>query len=204
MENQELFDQILRLTRQPSIWFTAMINNLGRDEFSRPDNSRRLLRILSTSAQPISAGTIADILAIRPASVTQLIKKLVTDEYVERIKDAHDARIVLVQITDLGRQYLEERDAEREDFERDLFSVFDAKEREQFTKSLVKLNEHVGSESFIKAMTQHMDPRQRQLFAHLQKNNRRMNVHMARGMQHARRHMGHDEPWHDFFNDNLK
>lgn len=85
MDNTEIFDELTRLVHQPAIWVAARTLYGGQNQ--KPDNSRRLLRILAETTNHLTAGTIADILDIRPASVTQLIKKLETAKYVERVQD---------------------------------------------------------------------------------------------------------------------
>jgi len=187
MDNRELFDELNELVRQPGIWFTAMSLNSGRNS-QRPDNSRRLLRVLSTTKEPLTAGAIADILDVRPASVTMIIKKLEADDYVQRVKDENDARVVLVQITEAGLEHLQDLDETRENFESSVFDVFDEDEREQFGASLRKLNEHVSSDEFMQQMTDKMGRHQKQMYEHLQKSRNQMNNHLSRGLQHAAKH----------------
>ncbi|WP_257611811.1 MarR family winged helix-turn-helix transcriptional regulator [Oenococcus oeni] len=147
------------------MWFAAR-SFYGHGGNQRPDNSRRLLRVLAETDNNLTAGAIADILAIRPASVTQIIKKLENDEYIQRVRDESDARVVRVKITSKGRKQLELLEDKQSDFQTELFDVFDDDERQRFGESLRKLNEHVMSDEYLDNMRSKMDKHMRFGFDH--------------------------------------
>ncbi|EJO02631.1 MarR family winged helix-turn-helix transcriptional regulator [Oenococcus oeni] len=165
MNNKEIFEELATLARQPAIWFAAR-SLYGHGGNQRPDNSRRLLRVLAETDNNLTAGAIADILAIRPASVTQIIKKLENDEYIQRVRDESDARVVRVKITSKGRKQLELLEDKQSDFQTELFDVFDDDERQRFGESLRKLNEHVMSDEYLDNMRSKMDKHMRFGFDH--------------------------------------
>ncbi len=165
MNNKEIFEELATLARQPAIWFAARGFD-GHGGNQRPDNSRRLLRVLAETDNNLTAGAIADILAIRPASVTQIIKKLENDEYIQRVRDESDARVVRVKITSKGRKQLELLEDKQSDFQTELFDVFDDDERQRFGESLRKLNEHVMSDEYLDNMRSKMDKHMRFGFDH--------------------------------------
>ncbi|KRL35337.1 transcriptional regulator [Liquorilactobacillus uvarum DSM 19971] len=156
MNNKEIFEELTTLARQPAIWFVAR-SLCGHRGNQRPDNSRRLLRVLAETNNNLTAGAIADILAIRPASVTQIIKKLENRSYIQRVRDEDDARVVRVKITPEGRKELKLLDNKQTDFQTELFEVFDDNERERFGESLRKLNQHVMSDEYLAKMRNKMD-----------------------------------------------
>ena len=172
MEQKDILINLTELMRQPSLWFTMMSH--GQEHRQRPNNQRRLLRILSTSSQPITAGTIADILDIRPASVTQIIKKLEEGGRVERIKDQQDARIVLIKITQNGLDFLNELDSTRNKLENEIFDVFTDSEQQHFGEQLEQLNAHLNDEQFNEQFVNHLNSQQREQFEQL--TNRRNNI----------------------------
>ncbi|MFT8825518.1 MAG: MarR family transcriptional regulator [Liquorilactobacillus mali] len=165
MDNREIFEELTTLVRQPAIWFVAR-NLYGQQASQRPNNSRRLLRVLAETDNDLTAGAIADILAIRPASVTQIIKKLENNAYIQRVKDENDARIVRVRITSEGRKQLQVLDSKQTDFQTELFDIFDDDEREQFGNSLHRLNEHVMSDEYLNNIRSKMDKNLQHHFDH--------------------------------------
>lgn len=201
MNNQTLFNELGELVQQPLIWLAAQHSVGGGN--GRSNNSHRLLRILSETDKELTAGAIAEILDIRPASVTALINKLASDSLVVRVKDGNDARIVKVKITTTGRQQLQDVDDSRQGFQESLFSVLNDNERLQLAESLHKLNTHVASEEFTEQLTKNMDKHRKMMFEHLTKARGHQNDHMRRGLSQLKRqidretfdkHEGH-WPW---------
>ncbi|MGY3742386.1 MarR family winged helix-turn-helix transcriptional regulator [Leuconostoc inhae] len=199
MDNQSLFNELGELVQQPLIWLAAQ-HSIGGGN-GRSDSSRRLLRILSETDKELTAGAIADILDIRPASVTALINKLESDNLVIRAKDGRDARIVKVKITATGRQQLQDVDDSRQDFQESLFSVLNDAERLQLAESLHKLNAHVVSDEFTEQLTKDMDKHRKMMFEHLIKARGHQNEHMRRGFSQLTRQIDretvdkHDRQW---------
>lgn len=192
MDNQEIFDELTQLVRQPAIWLTA--RSLYGWQTQKPDNSRRLLRILAETQNDLTAGAIADILAVRPASVTQIIKKLEADDYVERVKDENDARVTRVKITAAGREQLKKLDENRSDFQSEIFDIFTDEEREQFGESLRKLNEHVSSDAFVQKITHKLSKHEQHMVQHLlgsqwQKVRDRQDDQFAKALEQRRNRM---------------
>ncbi|MGQ2283041.1 MarR family winged helix-turn-helix transcriptional regulator [Apilactobacillus kunkeei] len=147
MKNTEIFNELTKLSHQPSIWFVARALYGGINK--KPDNSRRLLRILDETDNGVTAGTIAEILDIKPSSVTQIIKKLESNNYIKRVPNPKDARVVSVSITDNGKKYLESIDNNRNDFQDDIFNIFNDDEKNELGNFLKRLNDHVSSEEFM-------------------------------------------------------
>lgn len=175
MEQKDILINLMELMRQPSVWFTMI--SQGHEHRQRPNNQRRLLRILSTSSEPITAGTIADILDIRPASVTQIIKKLEDERRVERIKDQQDARIVLIKITQNGLDFLTELDATRNNLENEIFNIFSEEEQDQFGAQLEQLNAHLNDEQFNQQFIEHLNSQQRERFDEIKNRNNNFGHH---------------------------
>ena len=98
-EQRDIMDSLMRLMR-----------NLRRHPPGKPHRSRgymRLLRILSKD-EGQTAGELADIMDIRPSSLTELLDKMEDDGAIARIRDENDLRIIRISLLDKGRQALAE------------------------------------------------------------------------------------------------
>ncbi len=85
----------------------------------------RLLRILM-SHQSCTMQELADQLDVAPPTVTAMVKRLLTQEFVERIRDEEDWRVVRVLPTERGRRAV---------------SLYDQFRRANLQRRLAHLNE---------------------------------------------------------------
>jgi len=85
----------------------------------------RLLRILMTH-QSCTMQELADQLDVAPPTVTAMVKRLLTQEFVERIRDEEDWRVVRVLPTERGRRAV---------------SLYDQFRRANLQRRLAHLNE---------------------------------------------------------------
>jgi DNA-binding MarR family transcriptional regulator len=53
---------------------------------------------------PLPAGELAHVAGLSPATVSQMLDHLATDGHVERIRSESDRRVVLIELTALGRR----------------------------------------------------------------------------------------------------
>lgn len=88
----------------------------------------------------LSQKYLAYLLGIRPQTLSEALAKLEEQGYVERRKDENDRRVMLVYLTDDGRERAEEIDARREQRAEDIFSVLTDEEKEQLARILAKLD----------------------------------------------------------------
>src|SRR5438270_8019671 len=72
----------------------------------------RLLRVLLTHKR-ITMQELAALLDVAPPTVTGLIKRLLTQGYVDRVHDEADWRNIWIQITEQGRQAITNYDQQR-------------------------------------------------------------------------------------------
>lgn len=68
-----------------------------------------VLRLLSASSSPVTAGQISDALNISTARAAVLIRKMVEKGLVTKERGLLDARVTLVKLTDLGEKTIRER-----------------------------------------------------------------------------------------------
>lgn len=71
----------------------------------------------------ISQKQLAAALDIRPASLTDLLEKLERDQLVERTRDTKDRRVTRVQITDRGKQMVQQNLKVRHQVEQVMFGA---------------------------------------------------------------------------------
>lgn len=147
MAVNELFDELVRVALNPSLALASKAVGLKRTR--RTDNSQRLLRVLAETDKAMTSGAIAEILDIKPASVTGLVGKLEKAGYVVRVKDEKDARVVRIKITEPGKDFLESKTDVVDQFKAALFVPLDESEREQLESLLDKLNVYLESDEFV-------------------------------------------------------
>ena len=99
MNNHEILENLLEIAHQPFLIFAYQVEE-------KTDNAFETLKIL-VAEDDVTAGRLAEVLDIKPSSVTQIIKKLEEAGTVMREKSATDSRVTLVKITDKGRESLQ-------------------------------------------------------------------------------------------------
>ncbi|MBP1937223.1 MarR family winged helix-turn-helix transcriptional regulator [Paenibacillus sediminis] len=84
---------------------------------------------------------LAEQLEVKPSAITVMIDRLEASGFVKRHADEQDRRVVLVSITDAGREVLEEARRKTNQVLADYFSELEHEELEQ----LIILNEKLAS-----------------------------------------------------------
>lgn len=94
---------------------------------------QRVLKVLHDKDN-ITQSEIAEILDVRPSSVSEMLGKLEKNDLIVRKQDENDKRITRVQLTDKGREFFEEQRAhfnsQNSPFG-ELFDVLDEDEKDQ-------------------------------------------------------------------------
>lgn len=76
------------------------------------------------------------------SSITYVVDKLETKKYIERIPDAKDRRVTYVDLTEAGREKMEEIFPNHAALIKNMFEVLDEKEIQQLNESLKKIGFH--------------------------------------------------------------
>lgn len=97
-----------------------------------------ILRSLASKG-PQNASTLAESLRITPGAVTSLSDKLIASGYAQRQRDVNDRRIVLLEITDKGREILLQFKEENKNVVKQLFSGLP----EEDINHLIRIYKHV-------------------------------------------------------------
>lgn len=140
MNNHDILDNLLNISHQPFLMFVNEVEG-------KTDNAFETLKIL-VSEDEVTAGRIAEVLDIKPSSVTQIIKKLEEAGTAIREKSTTDSRVTLVKITDKGRESVEEHSAIGTSLKDVLFKGFTEDELTQLNNALKRMNENITSEEF--------------------------------------------------------
>lgn len=103
----------------------------------------RLLQLLYQSSAGLTNADIAEILDIRPSSVSATISKLADMGLVERIPSESDKRAIIVKLSDQGRQMFDQYDERVDDWSNQVFGGLTDDEQQQLEALLTKLSHHV-------------------------------------------------------------
>ncbi|MFC6295852.1 MarR family winged helix-turn-helix transcriptional regulator [Lactiplantibacillus daoliensis] len=104
----------------------------GRGQF-------RLLQLLADSPAGLTNAEIAEILDIRPSSVSATINRLEEVGLVERVPSQTDKRVVIVRLSEKGQQMAEHRDQGVAEMADKLFGSLTADEQVDLQRLLDKL-----------------------------------------------------------------
>lgn len=140
MNKNTILENLLQVAQQPFLRFAY-------DVEEKTDNAFETLNILATE-ENVTAGRLAEVLDIKPSSVTQIIKKLVEAGTVVREKSPTDSRVTLVKITDKGRESLQEHGAIATTLRDVLFAEFSETELTELNTYLKRMNDNLNSPAF--------------------------------------------------------
>lgn len=140
MNKNTILENLLQVAQQPFLRFAY-------DVEEKTDNAFETLHILATE-ENVTAGRLAEVLDIKPSSVTQIIKKLVEAGTAVREKSPTDSRVTLVKITDKGRESLQEHGAIATTLRDVLFAEFSETELNQLNTYLERMNDNITSPAF--------------------------------------------------------
>ena len=127
--------------------FTAdlMLSQISRllQPFDLTPASGLVLSILADSVEPLPPHEIAERLIVSRATVTGLIDSLEKREYVRRRPHPTDRRMLLVEITEKGRQVAKEFRPVVHRHQRMWFQLLDEKEQERLTGFLQRIQNNL-------------------------------------------------------------
>ncbi|MFT8411751.1 MAG: MarR family transcriptional regulator [Schleiferilactobacillus perolens] len=103
----------------------------------------RLLRVIADQDQPTSA-QLAEILDIRPSSVSELLGKLENAGFITREQDPDDKRASRIHITEAGQAKLSEAERAQTDFADQVLAGLSDEEQQQLLALLNKANDHLA------------------------------------------------------------
>ncbi|MFC0233860.1 MarR family winged helix-turn-helix transcriptional regulator [Vagococcus entomophilus] len=140
MKKQKILSKLTEVAHQPFLIFANQVQG-------KKDNAFETLLLLEKEEQ-VTAGRISEYLDIKPSSVTQIIKKLETNGTIERIKSEKDARVILIKLTEKGKDSILNRDTVSSGLIDELFSGFKEEEVDNLEEYLTRMIENISSEVF--------------------------------------------------------
>ncbi len=102
----------------------------------------RLLSLLSEH-EGITSHELAELLDVRPSSLSEMMSKLTEEELIIRTPDEKDKRVSHISLSDKGKELLSEIEADREEDASRITACFDDGEVEQFAALCDKLCTHL-------------------------------------------------------------
>lgn len=106
---------------------------------SNNDNSRwRILKSIAREAG-ITQSKLAEILEIRPQSLTRVLNGLETEGYIIRERNSSDRRVIKLHLTEKGNEYCSDRKADFQVRAVNIFSVLSDDEKNQLKSLLEKV-----------------------------------------------------------------
>jgi len=115
----------------------------------------RLLHLLAQAKNGLTNADIAEMLDIRPSSVSAGISKLADAGLVERVPSENDKRTVIVKLTAQGRQLFDQYDERADDWSAKLFGGLSDDEQAQLNELLTKLAHQVSDLDMDEFMPNH-------------------------------------------------
>lgn len=114
-----------------------------RSALVSPDNygrsQGRVLRIIAAH-NGINARDLANILEIKPPSLTVKLNKLEAEGYIMRRRDESDGRFVYIHIQPKGYEAISRRDEEKKNIRRDFTDCLTDEEKQQFCNYCERLS----------------------------------------------------------------
>lgn len=88
----------------------------------------------------VAQGELADAKHVRPATITNILKRMERDGWIERRRDAHDERVVRVYLTEKGMALHDEAQATFLEVDEEIATALTGQERDTFRHLLMKLH----------------------------------------------------------------
>jgi len=126
----------------------------------RLSGQQRVLAILNLE-DGLTQNYLAKVLALRPGSLAELLKKMEVKGYIKRTTDPEDKRSKHVYLTDEGHKEADKQSSvKNEDYSAEFFAGLDKDEQEQLSKYLQKIADGWDPE-FKKQTQKFVDPTDR-------------------------------------------
>lgn len=90
---------------------------------------------------PISVGNLGRLVGSAQSTTSEMVARLTKAGLVTKVRGPYDGRVVMVELTDQGRQLMKRRRKRVREAYQGLFGKLSGKEQETFIESLRKLND---------------------------------------------------------------
>lgn len=145
-DNRELFDSFGKLMQNRAFLMAVMHQrNFGGPGPERNGRGQvRLLQLLVDSPAGLTNAEIAEILDIRPSSVSATLSRLEDAGLIVREPSPSDKRAVIVRLSEKGRQMASHRNQGVTDLADQLFGCLTEDERAELQRLLDKLSDNAA------------------------------------------------------------
>ena len=92
---------------------------------------------------PMTIGAMAEHLAVRPSTMSQMVDRLEKLEFVTREQDPRDARVKQIQLTERGKDIIKKTELKWMESLTEPFSHLAAEEQETLVRLMKKLSDHL-------------------------------------------------------------
>ncbi len=135
-KNTEFFDSIMRVHRN----LKRCADIVNPNSYGRGQG--RALQYIADN-EGITAHRLANLMDIRPPSLTSRLRPLEADNMIKKIRDKSDARVVRIYITDKGIEALAKRKSGHKQVERDFCSCLTPEEQLLFIDMCNRLSDNL-------------------------------------------------------------
>lgn len=142
-QTNNLLNLFSKLLHNPNILFDLRADGISKQMKNRGNrNGAQGLLVELWNKDGLTNAEIAELLDIKPSSVTAQVKQLEEAEMVIRKQDENDKRVSRIFLTDKGREAQETRDTMHNDISETIFGNLTDEEQEQLAFLMEKLVEN--------------------------------------------------------------
>ena len=142
-QTNNLLNLFSKLLHNPNILFALRVDGISIQMKNRGNrNGAQGLLVELWNKDGLTNAEIAELLDIKPSSVTAQVKQLEEAEMVIRKQDENDKRVSRIFLTDKGREAQETRDTMHNDISEIIFGNLTDEEQEQLAFLMEKLVEN--------------------------------------------------------------
>ncbi|OAA83859.1 MarR family winged helix-turn-helix transcriptional regulator [Clostridium ljungdahlii] len=116
----------------------SMINEINYEE--KLSISQLLLLYLLEESESYKVSELAEKLGITPSAVTNLSNKLVESQFINRFRPEDNRRVVMISLTDKGKQFLKKMSEVKYRFWEEALSELNNDDLKNMSLSFLKLN----------------------------------------------------------------
>lgn len=114
------------------------------DQIGLFPGQEQALQVLAQHETGMTMGDLSRALHVRPPTASKTVARLAAQGLVERESSTPDGRVVLVKLTEAGRERLKAVQDAVEELEKELADLFDGKEAKRLRKSLRRITRKLG------------------------------------------------------------
>ena len=141
-QTNNLLNLFSKLLHNPSVLFALRADEISKQMKNRGNrNGAQGLLVELWNKDGLTNAEIAELLDIKPSSVTAQVKQLEEAEMVIRKQDENDKRVNRIFLTEKGREAQETRDTMHNDISETIFGNLTDEEQEQLANLMEKLVE---------------------------------------------------------------